>query len=87
MIGQLVRGLLLTLAVLAILTGLAGLRSFEGTMGLFIIAMGATAVYWLNRWSKAAIAATAAKDAASKSEPVGRPGHPDAVRSRDGEVQ
>jgi hypothetical protein len=57
--GQVVRGLLLTLAVYCILIGLVALPSFEGGMGVIFIAMGATAVYWLNRWSKAAIAAAA----------------------------
>ena len=57
MTGQIVRGVLLTVAVLTILTGMAGLRSFEGAMGVIFIGMGVTEVYWLNRWSKAAIAA------------------------------
>jgi hypothetical protein len=57
MVGQLVRGLLLTMAMMTILTGLAGLRSFEWPMGVILIAMGAAMVYVLNQWSKAAIAA------------------------------
>jgi hypothetical protein len=34
-------------------------------MGLILIAVGATAVYWLNRWSQATIAAKAAEAVAT----------------------
>jgi hypothetical protein len=65
MMGQLVRGLLLTVAVIGILTGTAGLRTVEALSGGFLIAIGATAVYGLHRWSKVATTPEAGKAAAT----------------------